>query len=146
MVGTLGLSRATIEIGLHQLSDERTYNVEYRNRFLHPYSMTDRSQPIRVHALGFDVIDWQALAYPLLQVNPREQDNVTRLGNALNFLSMYESGIAEMLTLINIRQNQLSQTELKVIPYKPIAFLTSVTGKSEPAVWSATSLYRTTWT
>lgn len=145
MTGSLGKLRGRIQLGLHLLEDEKTLNVEYRNRSIIAVSPPSGYSTIEVSTLAFDTIDWQTLSYPILEIYPEELDNVTRLGSALNYLSMYEFGVSEMMSLINIRQNLLLEAEMKVIPYKPELFLTNVSGRAEPAPWSAASLNRTIW-
>ena len=145
MTGILGNCKGQLELGFHLLKDEKTLNVEYRNRKISSVSMPPGSLEPVVSSLWFDAIDWQTLCAPILAVNPEYLENTTRLGNALNYLSMYEFGTSEMMNWINIRQGQLTESEMKVLPYKPELFLTSVSGRTEPAPWSVASVNRTIW-
>lgn len=145
MTGQLGNCQAVLEIGFHLLADETTLNAEYRNRRIFRDSADPQQQVVAVHSLAFDTVDWQTLTSSTRQVFPEESDNISRLSGALNYLSMYEFGVSEMMSLINLRQALLFPTENKVLTYKPQLFLTNVTGRAEPASWSAATLNRTFW-
>lgn len=145
MTGRLLHAVAEISLGCHLLDDNTTINVEYRNRSLELVHPTMGFEPVTVSSLWFDTIDWASLVAPQLLVYPEAVDDVNRLSKALNYLSMYEAGVSEMMTQLNIRQVLLLIGERKVLPERPLQYLNNLTGRSEPAIWSAEAVLRTTW-
>jgi len=150
MTGTLLHAKAEVEIGFHSLEpDYTTLLVQYRNRTLivHPRQASGLSEiRVKVSSLTFDHVDWESLLIDDYLVFPDIVQDVGRLSNALNFLSMYEEGIAEMLDLLNVRQNQLQIGERRVLSNKPQRFLSKFTGSYTLADWSTSAIQKTnTW-
>jgi len=147
MTGTLVHATAVIRLGAHLLEDNTTLNIEYRTRSLqllgHP---TKDFRAVEVSSQWYDTITWAELVRDQLLVYPEAIEDVDRLSNALNFLSMYEMGVSEMMTLLNIRQNLLLTGERKVLPQRPLRYLTNLTGACSLANWSTDAVQRTTWT
>lgn len=146
MTGTLAHAKATLELGFHLIDDDTTLNLEYRNRKMELINHQLDYPPVVVSTLWFHTVDWLHLFSAALLEYPEATDDVRRLGEALSFLSMYEMGIPEMVSLLNIRQNQLQIGERKALTDKPLAYLTNISGSSKPASWSAETVLRTTWT
>jgi hypothetical protein len=146
MTGELAHAKAVVDLGFHVLQDGTTYNVEYRNRSMRLIHPINRYDDVTVSGLWFDKVDWTQLLSSELSGYPEALGDVERLEKALNYLSMYESGISEMMSLINIRQTELLLAENKVIPARPLHYLTNLTGQSELASWSTTTVSNTTWT
>lgn len=145
MYGTLAHAKATLELGFHLFDDDTTLNLEYRSRKIELINHQLDYPPIVVSTMWFHRIDWLQLFSAALLEYPEATDDVRRLGEALTYLSMYEMGVSEMMTLLNIRQGQAAIAERKALTDRPLAYLTNLSGVSKPASWSAETVLRTTW-
>lgn len=145
MVGELLHAKAAIDLGFHLLDDNTTLNIEYRNRRLQIVHPSMGYQIAEVSSLGWNTVNWNQLVGSALLDNPAAADDVSRLSDALNYLSMYEVGVSEMMTLLNIRQNLLQIGERKVLPVGPSRYLTNIFGSSQLASWSAGTVQLTAW-
>lgn len=143
MTGTLALAMARVEVGFHITGT--TLTVDYRNRGIRLLHPSLDYQEIVVSSESYNTIDWNHLLASDLAGYPEASDDADRLGKALNYLSMYELGVSEMMTLVNIRQNQLLDAERKVILEKPLQYLTVHNGSGLPTSWSAMTVLNTTW-